>query len=245
MDMDTQTDNSFQMPFVDLLGDSFDIGENVSASATAPGPILGFFTNADAGGYVKATLGSSFDLQWRSAVSLEFRGEGTYFASGDSDLTSHLEVELSGLNPGKLYKVFYDWSLFASAIEDHEALVEDPELGSTKLDFSFGTVSFNNIMVNAGPSAGFMATDGTAGGGVLFLNAGTTAVDLIVDIMARAEADLDDPPIMPSNPHVDSARPEALGRLTLRVEEVIPEPTSAVLAILGCLGCFLVARRKR
>lgn len=242
--VDSQTENTFQTPFVDLLGDNFDIGQNMSASAQALGVAPQFFTNAAAGGYVKATLGSSFDLQWRSAVSLELRGDADYFATGDSSLASHIEAELSGLNPGTLYKVFYDWSLFAGAIEDHEGQLEDREFGSSTLDFTFGTLAFNNIMVNAGPSSGFMATDGTAGGGVLFLNAGTTAVSLVIDILATAEGELFPPPINASPP-VDSARPEALGRLTLRVEAIIPEPSSVVLALLGCVGLAIAVRRKK
>jgi hypothetical protein len=81
LDNDTQTEAAFQTPFVDLLGDPYDIGQNMSASATAFGPCLGCELHADAGGFVKANQGSSLSIHWRAAVSLELTGDVSYLGN--------------------------------------------------------------------------------------------------------------------------------------------------------------------
>jgi hypothetical protein len=241
LDNDTQTEAAFQTPFVDLLGDPYDIGQNMSASATAFGPCLGCELHADAGGFVKANQGSSLSIHWRAAVSLELTGDVSYLGNGESELSSALVAQLSGLTPGLLYRVRYEWDFFASAIEKHEGSLEDPERASTTLDFTFGSTFVPAFIGDAGPSAGFPTIDSGADSGVFFLLGSATPVDLTVNLSAMTNATIDVPPINGSPPE-DSARPEAFGNLRFTVE-VIPEPSGMALALLGLLAGFQYRRR--
>ena len=50
-------------------------------------------------------------------------------------LVSTILATIHGVGPGTPVRVDYDWEYFATAVPDHENLVEDPESASGSLDF--------------------------------------------------------------------------------------------------------------
>ncbi len=236
IDTDLQTDSSFQYPFIDLNGVSFDFGENVSAQASQA------TVQANAASVVKGNEGSSFTVEWRSATDLEMRDDTTYTADGHTTLTSDIEVELSGLIPGRQYKITYDYLVSAIAIEDHEGLLEDPEDARSAMSFVFGTAPSVSAQANAGPSAGFPSAETTSDNGMYMLTATAQPITLSVSLAAAANAVFNDPAINGSPPE-DGAGSEGFGRLTFRAElKPIPEPASLIL-LAGMVAGGLVARR--
>ncbi|MEZ6071955.1 MAG: PEP-CTERM sorting domain-containing protein [Pirellulales bacterium] len=234
-DMDVQTDGTFQFPFVDLMGGNFTIGENISASA------LDGAVHSDSASVVKANDGSSLSIEWRAATDLEMSGDTNYVGNAHSDLGSTLEVELSGLIPGKYYEVSYSYGVDAIAIEDHEGALEDPEDAASSLSFTFGTAPMINANAMAGPSAGFLPVDGTGGSGSYLLLATAAPIGLIVDVSAISNASFADPPIQGSPPE-DGAGSEGFGFLNFRAV-LVPEPSS--LFLLLAAGLMLGVRRRR
>ncbi len=235
-DADLQADTDFQTPFVDLNGDPFDIGENISAEALAGN------VRASAASVVKATQGATLSIEWRSATDLEMRGDTTYLGTATTTLDSTITAQLSGLTPGLLYRVLYDWNVSAIAVEDHENLIEDPEFARSSMSFDFGGTPVGPIAANAGASQGFIDADLQAGSGMFFLIGAATPVDLSVTLSARADARFTNDPIFGSPPE-DGAGSEGFGSLRFRTEVVIPEPSSALLILFGV--CAFALRRTR
>lgn len=221
--VDLQTDGTFQTPFVDLLGNGFTIGENVSSQANEGA------VRSSAASVVKANDGTSFSLEWRAATDLEMRGDILYVGTGHTTLKASLDVQLTGLIPGQTYKIRYDYLVASIAVEDHEALIEDPELAASAMDFTFGTAAIQAFQTNAGASGGFANFETVAGSGSYLLLAGAAPVNLSVNLNALADARFTNPPINGSPPE-DGAGSEGFGRLTFTAE-LIPEPASAVLLL--------------
>lgn len=235
---------TFQSNFV-IGPNTFDLGAALNPITHDRDPNIPFDTSASAVGVITINgIGSNtLDIDWRlNTLNDQFGGDG-FLSDSSAFLASVIEATINGVGPGTPLQIQYDWNYFATAVEDHENLVEDPESASGDLGFSDDKGNGpGNLFATLVGGPG-LATDIDSGSNTFNLVTSNPMSFLSIDLHGGSTASMNSPGSGPPNDE-DLAGSEFIGHLTLRLVPV-PEPTSLALAALAAAGIFAAGAWRR
>lgn len=199
---------------------------------------------------IDGDLTNTLEIRWHAATLLQSIKLDGFNAEANVTTKASIVAELSGLTPGKPYRVLYDWEYVADALTKHEGAMEDPENAGTDLNFDFGgnlASPFNVAVDSDDPSLPVFDIDSGNGIFTLIGPAAGQTIPLTVDVFARSFGILSDPPRPPTDLS-DLGGSSARGSITFVVQAIpVPEPASATLLVLACgfIGLRICRRRSR
>jgi hypothetical protein len=224
---------------------AFDLGQDVNPMSRDADNSVPFTTTASSIGRITIDgLGTdTLTIEWRAnTLNDNFDGDG-FISDSSALLTSTIIATINGVSPGTPLTIGYDWEYFATAVPDHEDLMEDPESAGGNLSFidDQGGGPGSLFSVAVGEPGALTSMDSNSDSYDLTTNMAVNT--LSVSLGANSLTHMEDPGTMPNME--DLAGSEFLGRLTLTVT-AIPEVTSAAMLAAAAslvLVSWLVRRR--
>jgi hypothetical protein len=219
---------------------TFDLGAFLNPVARDRDLSVPFDTSASAVGVITINgLGSrTLVIDWRLNTLNDQIGGDTFLSDSSAFLTSAIEATIAGVGPGTPLQINYDWNYFATAVEDHEGALEDPESASGDLGFiddqGGGPGNLFATLVND-------STDINSGSGSLNLTTSNPLSYLTINLGGGSTASMNSPgsgfPL-----DEDLAGSDFIGHLTLTI---VPEPSSLALLALGAAATWFAGVRRR
>jgi hypothetical protein len=207
---------------------TFDLGQDVNPMSRDADTSVPFTTTASSIGQITIHgLGTdTLTIEWRAnTLNDNFDGDG-FISDSSAVLTSTIIATINGASPGTPLTIGYDWEYFATAVPDHEGVMEDPELAGGNLSFmddqGGGPGSLFSVAVSEPGPLTSMDSDNDSYDLTTNVAVNTLSVSLGSNSLTHMEA-----PGLGINME-DTAGSEFLGRLTLTVT-AIPEVTSAAM----------------
>ena len=235
-DEDSFSTNVFQSNFVDAGGNTFDLGAGVDPLISRdeggppdyPDP---WRTSASATGLVTINgLGTNtLEINWRATTLNDHdHGEG-FLSDSAANVIAQIQASINGVAPGTPVTISYDWEYFATAVPDHEAAGEDPELARGSLSFvddqGTGPGSLYSVQVGEGEPDGLTSFDDANNSYDLTTSNPMSFVTISLDAGSDITMDMPGSPLGAGFNEVDFAGSEFVGRLTLTLT-AIPEPSA-------------------
>ncbi len=234
---------AFQPNFV-VGPDTFDFGATVNPISSDRDLSIPFVTSASAVGVITIDgLGSStLEIRWRAnTLNDNFDGDG-FLSDSSVLLLSQIVATIDGVGPGTPVEIIYDWDYFATAVPDHEALMEDPETANGSVGFldDQGTGPGNLFGVIVGEPGVLTSMD--SDNDSYSLTTSNPSSSLTINLDGGSITRMNSPGNGPFQE--DLAGSEFIGRLTLTLR-MVPEPASWGLAFVAVLGAGLMRVRPR
>lgn len=244
---DAQLTNVFVPGFINGP-DTFDLGAalnplgNDEDLSTSPPTI----TSASSVGIITidGIGGSTLEINWRANTLNDFIGYEGFLSDSAAIILSQIRATIDGVAPGTKVKIGYDWDYFATAVPDHEDVMEDPESAGGGAGFfdDQGTGPgnlFNTFVAEPGILTSIDADNGSYN---LLTSNPKSYLDISLD--GNSTITMDGPGNDPLDAlQEDTAGSEFLGRLTLTLSLVVPEPASMTLGVMALVALLTVRRR--